>query len=215
MTDTIGYINIFSGIIQILMGLVTFWSDRSDKIKRYYFFSALSLGLWSIGLYFYANPILFDSTIWLKIVYTMAYCMTLGLILFARVYPVKLEKKFRIFLILNLIYMAVIGLVLWFTPYILVDTHTVLGQFNSIATMGPWYFLYGLPEFVTAVYVVGYYIKQATKLEGIEKKQVQFYVAGGIIMLIPVILFDFVFPLAFNNTEFYKFSTIGNSVWTS
>jgi len=214
MTDTIGYINIFSGIIQILMGLVTFWSDRSDKIKRYYFFSALSLGLWSIGLYFYANPILFDSTIWLKIVYTMAYCMTLGLILFARVYPVKLEKKFRIFLILNLIYMAVIGLVLWFTPYILVDTHTVLGQFNSIATMGPWYFLYGLPEFVTAVYVVGYYIKQATKLEGIEKKQVQFYVAGGIIMLIPVILFDFVFPLAFNNTEFYKFSTIGNSVWT-
>ncbi len=214
MTDTIGYINIFSGIIQILMGLGTYLSDRSDKIKRYYFLSALFLGLWSISLYFYSNPLFFDSTVWLKIVYTMAYCMTLGLIIFARVYPIQLDKKFKVFLILNVIYMLGISFVLWFTPYIVVDTYNISSQFNSIARMGPLYILYGLPEFITAIYVVGYYMRQASKLEGIEKRQVQFYAAGGIIMLIPVFLFDFILPLATNNTEFYKFSTIGNSVWT-
>lgn len=214
MTDTIGYINIFSGALQILMGLFTFLSNKEDRIKRYYFISALFLALWSISLYFYANPIWFDTTIWLKIVYTFAYCMTLGLILFARVYPVQLEKKFKIFFVLMSVYMLIVTIILWFTPYILVDTHYFPAQYNTIAQMGPLYFFYGLPEFITAFYVVGYYIKQARKFEGIEKRQVQFYVAGGIIMLIPVILFDFILPLAFHNTEYYKFSTIGNSVWT-
>lgn len=214
MTDVIGYLNIFSGFIQILMGLGTFLSDRSDKIKKYYFLSALFLGLWSISLYFYANPILLDSTVWLKIVYTNAYCMTLGLILFARVYPVQLEKKFRIFLILNIVYMTILEIFLWFTPYVLVGTYNVPEQFNSIAKMGFMYFFYGLPEFITAIYIVGYYMKLAMKLEGIEKKQVQFYVAGGIIMLLPVFIFDFILPFVTGNTQFYKFSTIGNSVWT-
>ncbi len=214
MTDTIGYINIFSGALQILMGLFTFLSNREDRIKRYYFISALFLALWSISLFFYANPIWFDTTIWLKIVYTFAYCMTLGLILFARVYPVQLEKKFKIFFVLMSVYMLIVTLILWFTPYILVDTQYFPTQYNTIAQMGPLYFFYGLPEFITAFYVVGYYIKQAKNFEGIEKRQVQFYVAGGIIMLIPVFLFDFILPLVFQNTEYYKFSTIGNAVWT-
>lgn len=214
MTDLIGFINLFSGIIQVGMGFFVLLSDTKNREKRFYFLSALFLGLWSLSIFFYSNPVLFDSTIWLKIVYTMAYCMTLGLILFATVYPVELEKKFRKFFLLTFVYMFIVTLIMWFTDSIVLSTVNVSEAHNTIATMGPLYILYGLPEFITAIYVVGYYIKQARTLSGIEKRQVQHYVAGGIIMLLPVLLFDFVFPLLFDNTQYYKFSTIGNSIWT-
>ncbi len=196
------------------MGFFVLLSDTKNREKRFYFLSALFLGLWSLSIFFYSNPVLFDTTIWLKIVYTMAYFMTLGLILFATVYPVELEKKFRRFFLLTFVYMFIVTLIMWFTDSIVLSTVHVSEMHNTIATMGPLYILYGLPEFITAIYVVGYYIKQARTLSGIEKRQVQHYVAGGIIMLVPVLLFDFVFPLVFDNTQYYKFSTIGNSIWT-
>ena len=214
MTDLIGFINLFSGIIQVGMGSFVLLSDTENREKRFYFLSALFLGLWSLSIFFYSNPVLFDTTIWLKIVYTMAYFMTLGLILFATVYPVELEKKFRKFFLLTFVYMFIVTLIMWFTDSIVLSTVHMSEAHNTIATMGPLYILYGLPEFITAIYVVGYYIKQTRTLSGIEKRQVQHYVAGGIIMLVPVLLFDFVFPLVFDNTQYYKFSTIGNSIWT-
>jgi signal transduction histidine kinase len=214
MTDLIGFINLFSGFAQILMGFFVLISGFRSKVKRIYFLSVLFLGLWSLSLYFYANPIFFDTTIWLKIVYTMAYCMTLGLILFARVYPKELKEKFKVFFVIILLYMILMSLILWFTDLIVISTYSIHLQFNSIAQMGPLYLWYGMPEFVTAIYVVGYYVKQANVLSGIEKRQVQFYVVGGVIMLIPVFIFDFLLPLVFKDTSFYKFSTLGNVVWT-
>ncbi len=214
MGDPIGIINAFSGVIQIAMSIFVFLSDSRNKVKRYYSLSALFLGLWSLSIFFYTNPIIFGTTIWLKIVYTMAYCMTLGLILFAMVYPRELKSKFRIFFIINFVYMFVIGIVLWKTDLIVISTQNIPSAFNSIALMGPLYAFYGFPELITALYVVGYYIKQVSVLSGIEKRQVQFYVIGGVIMLIPVFLFDFGFPLIFNNTEFYKYGTVGNVLWT-
>lgn len=214
MTDLIGFVNLASGIIQIGMALFVLFSDPKDGKKRYYFLSAIFLGLWSLSIYFFSNPFYFDTTTWLKIVYTMAYCMTFGLILFAKVYPVKLENKFNRFSIFIGIYMLVMTGVVWFTDLVVVSTSTVQGSFTTLAEMGPLYLLYGLPEFITAIYVVGYYFKQARISTGIEKKQIQHYVVGGIIMLIPVFVFDFIFPLIFKNSAFYKYSTIGNFVWT-
>lgn len=214
MTDLIGIINLLSGITQMGLGFFVLFSDFRNRVKRYYFFSVFFLGLWSLCIFFYSNPILFDTTIWLKIVYTAAYCMTLGLILFARVYPEELKKKFKTFFLIISSYMFVMTIFLWFTNLVVVDTYNLVGEFNSIAKMGSLYFFYGLPEFITAVYVVGYYIRQARILKGIEKRQVQLYVVGGIVMLIPVFLFDFIFPLVFGDTSFYKYGTIGNSIWT-
>ena len=214
MTDLIGFINLSSGIIQIMMGGFVLLSDLKNKVKRYYFVSALFLGLWSLCIFFYSNPSILGTTYWLKLVYTMAYCMTLGLILFARVYPSELEKKFKIFFIIVGSYMFISTILLWSTDLIVVSSYNIVGEFNSIAKMGPLYFWYGLPEFTTAIYVVGYYINRIKTLSGLEKKQVQYYVIGGVLMLIPVMLFDFIFPLVFNTTLYYKFGTIGNSVWT-
>ncbi len=196
------------------MGLFVFFSDLQSRVKRYYFVSVLFLGFWSLSIFFYSNPLFFDSTTWLKIVYTMAYCMTLGLILFARVYPQELTSKFKTFFWIIAIYMLVMVLILWGTDSIVVSSYNVHLQYNSFALMGPLYLFYGLPEFLTGIYVVGYYIKQVGVLSGIEKRQVQFYVTGGVIMLIPVLFFDFFLPLVFGITDFYKFSTIGNAVWT-
>lgn len=214
MTDLIGFINLSSGIIQILMGIFVFLSDTTNKVKKYYFASALFLGLWSLSIFFYSNPIILDTTNWLKIVYTMAYCMTLGLILFARVYPNELERKFKTFFFLVSTYMLIFTAILWLSDWILVSSYNISKEFNSIATMGPLYFWYGLPEFVTGIYIVGYYLNRIKTLSGLEKKQVQYYVIGGVLMLIPVIIFDFVLPLVWNDTRYYKFGTIGNAVWT-
>ncbi len=214
MTDFIGFLNLSSGIVQVAMAFFALLSDSKDRKKRYYFLSALFLGLWSLSIYFYSNPIYFNTTTWLKIVYTMAYCMTFGLILFARVYPVTLEEKFKKFAIATGVYMLIMTVILWSTDLVVISTIHVQSEFTTIASMGPLYLLYGLPEFITAIYVVGYYIKQAKISTGIEKKQIENYVIGGIIMLIPVFIFDFVFPLIFQDTNYYRYSTIGNSVWT-
>ncbi|MDD2269966.1 MAG: ATP-binding protein [Candidatus Dojkabacteria bacterium] len=214
MTDTIGYLNIFSSIFQIGLGFFVYLSDKRDKTKQYYFLSALFLGLWSLSIFFYSNPAWFSADIWLKIVYTMAYCMTLGLILFATVYPSNSKKKFLWFFFINLVYMITYSALMWTSDKVVSDVYHTANNYNSIALMGGLYWLYWLPLFVTAIYVVTHYVKQAKIFQGIEKRQVQFYVVGGIIMLFPVFLFDFVLPIFWGNTSFYKYSTIGNAVWT-
>lgn len=213
-TDLIGITNLLSGILQISIGGLAYFSDKESNIKKYYFLSAFFLGAWSLSLFFYSNPFLFDSTIWLKIVYTFAYAMTLGLILFAKVYPKEDSKRFRYFFWIILLLMSIELYFLWFTKYIVIETQNIPSQFNSLAIMGKHYILYAIPELITAFYIVNYYIKQSKTLVGIEKRQVQYYFVGGIIMLLPVVLFDFVLPILFNNTTYYKYSTVGNTIWT-
>lgn len=213
-TDLIGIINIISGLTQIIIGSVAFLSDTKNSIKKYYFISALFLGLWSISLFFYANPFIIDTTSWLRIVYTFAYAMTLGLILFATVFPENQKTKFKEFFWAIFLLMIVCSYFLWFTDLIVVSTTLESLSYNTIAKMGPLYPLYALPEVITAFYIVSYYIKQSKIAIGIEKRQIQYYFIGGIIMLIPVFLFDFLLPMAFNNTLYYKYSTIGNVIWT-
>lgn len=214
MIDLIGLINLITGVVQIGTSTVVLVLSGSNKMRRYYAIPSFFLGLWSLSIFFYTNPIIFETTIWLKIVYTVAYCMTLGLILFARVYPKDVGDKFKGFFIANLLYMTVMCFLVWRTDLIVVSTTYNSVLQNTSAQMGLLYALYGLPEFVTAIYIVWYYLKQTSILSGIEKRQVQFYVIGGIIMLIPVLLFDFVFPLLFDITSLYKYSTVGNVFWT-
>jgi signal transduction histidine kinase len=213
MTDIIGLINLLSGIAQLALGFFVLASDFKNRVKRYYFLSVFFLGCWSLSIFFYSNPIILDTTTWLKIVYTMAYGIILGLILFARVFPKTLKKKFRIFFILTAVYMAVIGFFMWTTDYMIVYTYHLPETFNSIAKMGPLYFWYALPAFIASVYIVGYYINKARILRGVEKRQVQLYVIGGICFLIPVMIFDFFLPLVFEDTSFYKHGTLGNAIW--
>ena len=213
-TDLIGIINIISGLTQVVIGGVAFFSDRKNSIKRYYFISALFLGSWSISLFFYSNPYILDTTTWLRIVYTFAYAMTLGLILFATVFPETNKSKFNIFFWVIFLLMLTSSYFLWFTDLIIVNTTYQALEYNTIAQMGTLYPLYALPEVITAFYIVSYYIKQSKVAIGIEKRQIQYYFVGGIIMLIPVFVFDFILPMAFNNTFYYKYSTIGNVIWT-
>jgi signal transduction histidine kinase len=140
--------------------------------------------------------------------------MTLGLILFASVYPRNNQKKFNWFFLVIFFYMVAYLTIMWGTDWVILDVTHISESYNSIALMGNLYIYYWIPIIITAFYVITYYIKQTKILQGIEKRQVQFYVAGGIIMLLPVFLFDFILPILFENTSFYKFSTLGNAVWT-
>ena len=101
MTDIVGLINLLSGIAQLALGVFVLFSDFRSRVNRYYFFSVFFLGGWSLAIFFYSNPMFLDTTTWLKIVYTMAYGIILGLILFARVFPKTLKKKFKIFFLIT------------------------------------------------------------------------------------------------------------------
>jgi hypothetical protein len=194
-TDVIGIINIIAGVVQIGIGLVAYFSDINSKVKRLYFISAFFLGAWAQSLFFYSYPYIFDSTTWLKIVYTFAYAMTLGLILFATVFPKESGTKLRTFFWIIFVLMLGGMYLVWFTDTVLVSSVYIQQESNSLAVMGPLYLLYGLPEFITAIYIVRYYLIEQKNYVGIERKQIQLYVIGGVIMLIPVFVFDFFFPL--------------------
>lgn len=213
MTDFIGFVNLISGGALIILSLIVSFSSRRNNVRKIFSLSTFFLGSWSLSIFFYTNPVLFDTTVWLKIVYSFAYCMTLGLILFADVFPKDSGGKFKVFFWIMLSYMLIMSYFLWGTDLIVISTLHEPLKSNTFAEMGPFYLLYGIPEFLSAIYVVGHYLKQIKIIKGVEKRQVQFYVVGGILMLIPVLILDFAFPIVLKDTSLYKYSTIGNALW--
>ena len=212
--DLIGYINILIGVLDIILGFLVFKQKKKDRLNIAYFFSTLTMGLWSFALYFYSNPIIFDTEVWLKIVYVLAYLMTLGQLNFVHKYGGGTLKKNLKTLLYILMLFFVYGLYL-----LLVKDSVVLSAtnnpeyFKSVAVMGADYWLYFLPIILTVVFMFSSLIKEGFQSKGVRSTQMKLYWVGGFLMIAPLLLLDFVLPVFYEVTDLYRYSALGNILW--
>lgn len=212
--DVIGYINILIGFVNILLGFLVLSSNAKKTVNKAYFFCTLTMGIWSLSLFFYNNPFFFDSTQWLKIVYIISYLMTFAQIYFALKFHDGIGKK------LTTLLLAILTPLFTFGFYLLVVKNSVVvstyfDEVNAItiAQMGKDYILYFLPIIMSLFFLFGIHIAKGSKLESLKKKQTQFYWIAGFLMIVPLVILDFVLPVFFSNTQYYQYGTLGNILW--
>ena len=213
--DIIGYINILIAFVNFLLGAIVLLSNSKKPVNMAYFYCTTTIGLWSLALYFYDNPVLFDSVAWLKIVYVISYLMTFAQIFFVIRFYGEISKKY-LFLFLSLL----TGLFSYGIYLLLVKESVILGtSFDAntqtvVADMGLDYVWYFIPILVSLVFLFYMHIARGNQQEGLKKKQSQYYWIAGFCMILPLLFFDFVLPVFFDNTMYYKYSALGNIAWS-
>ena len=213
--DLIGYINIVICITDILVGLVVLISNSKKKVNIAYFLCTLTMGIWSLGLFLFDNPVFFNSVQWLKIVYIISYLMTFAQLFFVAAFNDSLRSKFKYVLIGLIIPLFFYGLYV-----LLIKNSVVLGtsydsvSHSVIAIMGNDYLFYFIPILVSLVFMFAIQIILGQKRIGLKKKQSSYYWVAGFFMIVPLVVLDFVLPTFWNMTAYYKYSTLGNIIWT-
>ena len=212
--DVIGYINILIGVVNILFGFLVLFSNSKKTVNKAYFYCTLSIGFWSLAMFFYDNRIFLDSKIWLQIVYLIAYLMTIAQINFALNLYGNLNK-----ILSKVLYAVLIPLFLYGLYLLFIDDSVILRTYYDserntvIADMGPSYILYFLPIILSLVFLFYRHISRGQKEEGVKKKQSRYYWIAGFCMILPLFFLDFIMPVFFNDSGLYKYSTLGNT-WT-
>jgi len=213
--DVIGYVNIVICITDILIGLLVLSSNSKKSVNLAYFLCTLSMGVWSLGLFFYDNPILLNSVQWLKIVYVISYLMTFAQLYFVITFNGGLGKK-----ILTVIFTVLIPTFLYGLYVLLVTDSVVLGTYEdmvtgtTIAKMGDSYLYYFIPILISLIFLFAVHMIKGQQRKGLRRKQSIYYWTAGFFMIVPLVVLDFVLPILFENTAYYKFSTLGNILWT-
>lgn len=196
--DIIGYINILIGFVDILLGFLVLTSNTKKSVNRAYFLCTFTMGIWSLSLFFYNNPLFFDSTQWLKIVYVISYLMTFAQLYFALKFHDGVGKR------LTTVMITVLAPLFTYGSYLLlinnsVVLNTAFSEVKStvVAQMGQDYILYFLPIIISLFFLFGIHIIKGSKLESLKKKQTQFYWIAGFLMIVPLVFLDFVLPTFF------------------
>lgn len=212
--NVIGYVNILIGFVDILLGFLVLTSNTKKSVNKAYFLCTLTMGLWSLSLFFYNNPLFIDSTQWLKIVYFISYLMTFAQLFFALKFHDGVGRKIVTAMLIVLIPSFAYGLYL-----LLIKNTVVLGisfveaKSTVIAQMGQDYIFYFFPIIISLFFLFGIHIVKGSKLESLKKKQTQFYWIAGFLMILPLVFLDFVLPVFFSLTKYYQYSTLGNILW--
>lgn len=213
--DIIGYINILIGVVNILLGFLVLFSNAKKTVNKAYFYCTLTIGFWSLAMFFYDNRIFLDSKIWLQIVYLIAYLMTITQINFALNLYGNLNKILSKVLYTILVPLFLYGLYLLFIDdSVILKTNYDSNRNTVIADMGSSYILYFLPIIMSLVFLFYRHISRGQKEEGVKKKQSRYYWIAGFCMILPLFFLDFIMPVFFNDSGLYKYSTLGNILWT-
>lgn len=208
----VGLLTAFIGIINLTLGVLVLNSNSAKDLNRAYFFCTFTMALWSFFLYLYGKPLFLTSEFWLKMVYLASYLMAISQLLFVvKFNSISDTKKFfRIILLLSPL--------LIYGFYLLIIKDSVILSVGLedgivVASMGKDYIMYSLPIFLMLFLMFYMHIVEIKNYVGVKRRQAIHYVLAGIFMIVPLLIFDFVLPISFNNTFFYHYSTIGNIFW--
>lgn len=210
----IGLLNLLIASINIFLGILVLLKSKKLLINVIYALSVFTIAFWAISLYFYANPIVLDSTSWLKIVYISAYGMTLTQVLFTYFFPKRVKVKFWPFFF-SILFFISIGTYLLITDQIIIETVTHVNRHDVDAILSRNYIFYAFSIIYAVIFILIYYFRKVKFLNAREREQMMYYVVGAVLMIIPVILFDFLFPLILKDTSFFKYSAISNLFFAS
>lgn len=206
--NVIGIITLCIVFLNIFLGIVVFLKNPKRANNIVYALSVSSIALWVLCTYFYNNPIILDPAQWLKIVYLSSYWMLISQMIFAFYFPKKIPSRF-------VYYMVPIVVTLIPSFYALIIQNSVVisavnfpDRFLSVAEMGSGYFLYTLPNVLGILLLAGYFFNKSKKFIGYEKAQVQFYILGALLMMVPLVILDYGIPLTTGDTSFFVYGPL-------
>ncbi len=206
--NVIGIITLAVALLNIVLGFIVLIKNPKNSNNLVYSTSVCSIALWIIFTYLYNNPTILSPEIWLKIVYLASYGMLISQTIFAFIFPRRLKDDF--------IYYAVpIFLTVLPSIYVLLIQDSVVlfavnypQRFLSIAEMGSGYLIYTIPNTLGILLLAIYFLKKSRKFVGYEKAQIQFYITGALMMMLPIIVIDYFIPLISGDTSLFVYGPL-------
>ncbi|HQG57931.1 MAG TPA: HAMP domain-containing sensor histidine kinase [Candidatus Dojkabacteria bacterium] len=205
--NIIGYLTLIIIILNfILLFAVLFFSHK--KINWAYVFVVVSINLWSLSTYFYNSPSFLSAEIWLKIVYITSYLMSISNAFFVYTFPSRVNIPFWKYIIPIILTIIPSIVFLLNTDYVIMGVTHVEGTFTSIAQMGWGYIVYIIPNVLALLFLSIYLFRKSTRYLGYEKAQLQWYLVGALLMFVPIVIIDYLFPIFLNVTSLYKYGPL-------
>lgn len=202
--DIIGILTWVVTVVNLVFAVVVLFNNPKKSTNISYAFVIVSLALWSIATYFYNNPILFSPYIWLQIVYILSYLMLFSQAVFVYFFPTKSKRIFWLFFLPVVLSIIPSAFELLYTQNVIREVIHYPDRFLSVASMGSSYFIYTIPNFGALAFLSIYFFRKSRRYIGFEKSQMTWYIIGALAMMIPIVIIDYLFPMLFNSTEYYR-----------
>jgi len=106
------------------LGFLTLFHNPKKPVNQIFSLICFGLGTWSLTLFLYEFPLIFNSLIWLKITYVLIY-LTIPLVLFFTfIFPYPQKKFQKAALLISFIYIIFSLWLLLFTNHFVVEVFT-------------------------------------------------------------------------------------------
>lgn len=205
--NIIGYLTLIIIILNfVLLLAVLFFSHK--KINWSYVFVVISVNLWSLSTYYYNAPEFLSPEIWLKIVYITSYLMSISNALFVYTFPSRVNIPFWKYIIPIIITIIPSIYFLLNTDSVIISVTHLEGTFNTVAQMGWGYIVYVIPNVLSLMFLSVYLFLKSKRYFGYEKAQLKWYLVGALLMFVPIVIIDYLFPILLNVTSLYRYGPL-------
>lgn len=196
---------IITVIASVALGFLVYFGGGRQFSNKVFFFLCLTIVFWALANHFSLHPILFNVLFWIRLVLFFAIMLHFAFLFFVLVFPqnkiLTSRPKFLLLIIL-----AVLAMAATLSPYVFSGTEVKNNEIVPIS--GPL-----LPLFILTILAFltlgGYLIvKKYRRAKKLEKLQWKFILLGYLIMFFLLIISQFLFVVAFGNTNFVRFGPI-------
>ncbi|MFA6550986.1 MAG: ATP-binding protein, partial [Patescibacteria group bacterium] len=180
--------------LNLSLGILIYWNNRKNLTNIFFGLLALSLSLWSFGMFMYAkNQIDYDTILlWSRILYLAGVSVPVFFVFFSYSFPDGYFKSRRLVSVAYFFIFIILGALILFTPYIINDLSVKLNQRIIIhGNLYPFYFIFFFGGMIWAFLILlkKYYLSQ-----GMIKSQLRFMLTGTIIPTIFAGVINMVLP---------------------
>lgn len=206
--NIIGIITLFIVFLNILLGVFVLIKNHKNANNIVYAISVSSIALWAFLTYLYNNPVIFEATFWLKMVYLASYLMLIAQMMFAYYFPRKVKAHFLFYAIPIFVSLLPSAYVLMIEDSVILSAVYYPEKFISIAEMGSGYWIYIIPNTLGIFLIAMYFLQKSKLFVGYEKAQVHFYILGALLMMVPLVILDYGLPIITGDTQYFVYGPL-------
>jgi len=197
----IKYTILIVALLNFIIGLSVLFRNRKSDINLSFALASFDLGLWATSMFFYVKPFIFDSEVWIKIVYLFVIGLIVTWTYFFKIFLEIKDKRFP----------TLISIVAFFFIFILIGTDywvkgVITKPWGPETILGPAYALFGVYTLIVMMWITFAWIKKVSQSKGIKKMQLVYLFVGAFLYSILTVIFDVIIPLVTGDSRFFWIS---------
>ncbi|MDN5274923.1 MAG: putative Histidine kinase [Candidatus Saccharibacteria bacterium] len=200
-----------SSVGNLALAVLVVAKNPHKQLNRFFAYFAVTLAFWATLNYISLHPIFFDQLTWIRIVMAVVATMCLFLLLLSNTFPtgVPYYKKLSLFMTL---WMSIV-FCLALSPWLFTRVDYGSGQPQPVPGFGMVAFIpYLLTTLGLSLYIL---MRRFARLKGVSREYIRAALIGIIATFTLLLLTNFVFVLAFNNSAFVSISPIFALIFTA